>query len=66
MTAKKDELLHCAVVIDVTCKKSEWMELFGEHITANQLVPNVTLEKATRKAAAAGLMAIGIPSMEVK
>lgn len=67
MTKKRDDSkLHVAVVIDVTVDREEWMKKFGSHITSNQLVPAVTLERAVRKAAAVGLANIGMESMEVK
>lgn len=51
MTTKKDpDEMTVAVVVTVTVSRREWMEKYGKHITANQLVPEVTLEKTIKKA----------------
>lgn len=62
---KKKGTMSVDVVIRVEVPEKEWMSRYGEHITANQLVPEVTLERALRKAAKTGMESLGIPGLEV-
>ncbi|AKC03010.1 DNA binding protein [Gordonia phage GordDuk1] len=62
---KKNGTMRVTVCMEVEVSEKEWMDKYGEAIRANHLVPEVALERATRKATRDGLAALGIPSLVV-
>ncbi|USH45079.1 hypothetical protein SEA_CAMERICO_83 [Gordonia phage Camerico] len=57
--------MRITVAIVVEVSEEEWMGRYGDHIVANGLVPEVTLEKATRNAAREGLEKLGFETLAV-
>lgn len=53
------------VAVQVEVSEKEWMDRYGDHIVKNQLVPEVTLEKATRKAVREAFARLNMPGTSV-
>lgn len=57
---KNDDTLKSCVMVTVEVPRQSWMDKYGEHITTNQLVPEVTIEKAVRKAVKEKFDSLGV------
>ena len=67
MTTKKNsDELKASVVVDISVSRKAWMELYGQHITDNLLVPEVTLVNLIRKAVQEKIDELNIPSLQIK
>lgn len=63
--AKKREIMRVSIMVTAEVEREEWMKRYGDHITKNLLVPEVTLANAIKKAAKDKLESLGIPTLAV-
>lgn len=66
MAKKKDDKLKASVVVTVEVDKVEWMERFGDHITKNNIVPEVTLAKFAVRSVKDKVVSMNMKSLEVR
>lgn len=60
MAASKDKKIYVSVMVSAEVSEAEWMDRYGNHIRANNLVPAVTVVGAIKRSVAEGMEKLGL------